>query len=240
MSPDLSVIATTYGQPKTLDAWLDQMHRWPTDSVQVVIIDDCGDPRAFKEPNYRVRNLVLLRVDEDIPWNQPGARNLGIAHAKAPVLLIVDGDMELAEEMAPSFLEAACGLTPGKVIIPSIRYQMRNEINNVHAHNYLIRKDDMAQLGGYDEDYCGHYGWEDVQMLHLMEKLFFVDRRLDLWVRHLDGVEDHAVTKLSRDTERNRALHLRKLDEMKKLGAHAFAAQQRQAATIRFPWHRVF
>lgn len=241
--PELSIVTTTYGQPQALNAWCDQVGRWPRDQVETIIVDDCGLPPAVYDGDDVQRaawpELKVFCVDDNIPWNQPGARNLGIALAKSPVLLMVDVDMVPPAELAMDYIEAARSLKPEEVIIPAIRYASCDAVNTIHPHNFLVHKTHLASIGGYDEDYSGAYGWDDVQMLHVLEMAGSVKRTTDLWVMHRDDVVDHAVNSLDRDTKRNYAMHLEKMRQVRKHGVHAWAAEQRKKERTRFRWHRV-
>lgn len=234
--PELSIITTTYGQPKMLSAWMTEIERFKTavDDVEVIVVDDCGNPPA---DSYALAHT--FRIDEDVPWNQPGARNLGLAHAHARVVLMVDVDMVPPAELAMDYIEAARSLKVGEVIIPAIRYASCDQVNTIHPHNFLVHREHLGWIGGYDEDYSGGYGWDDVQMLHVLEMAGSVKRTTDLWVMHRDDISDHAVNSLDRDTKRNYAIHLEKMRKVRKHGVSAWAAEQRQGARIRFRWHRV-
>jgi Predicted glycosyltransferases len=225
--PDLSIITITYGQPDLLNRFLAEIPLDP--KIELVVVDDCGDPPAEKRPSID----QLFRIDEDIPWNQPGARNLGIVHAKAPVLLIVDNDMRPQAFQTAQWLAAARTLKENHVIIPAVRYPS-GELNLSHPHNYLIRRDDMVRMGGYDEDYAGAYGWEDVQQINLFMMMFEVRHAAELFIDHHGG----GVEKLERNTSRNQRLHLRKARDIETIGAHKWCSE-RKGSNLRFRWHQV-
>lgn len=225
--PDLSIITITYGQPLMMERFLAELPLDP--SIELVVVDDCGNPPQELRPSID----QLLRIEQDIPWNQPGARNLGIMHATAPVLLIIDNDMRPQAHQTAHWLAAARTLKEGHVIVPAVRYPS-GELNLGHPHNYLIRREDMIRMGGYDEDYAGHYGWEDVQQINLLKALFTVRHAPELYVDHHGG----GVETLERNTHRNHHLHLRKARDIEAIGAHRWVSE-RKGSNLRFPWHRV-
>ncbi|MDA3967804.1 hypothetical protein [Helicobacter sp. WB40] len=51
------------------------------DVVLFIVIDD-GSPVSYEIPQFDL-NLHWIRINEDIPWNQSGARNLGVVYAKS-------------------------------------------------------------------------------------------------------------------------------------------------------------
>lgn len=64
--------------------------------IQFIIVDDCS-PVKYEIENYNL-NITWLRITDDIPWNQGGARNLGVTHAKSDKIIITDLDHILPEE----------------------------------------------------------------------------------------------------------------------------------------------
>ena len=56
------------------------------DRLQFIIVDDCS-PTPPEIPADIDLNILLLRINEDIAWNQPGARNLGITYARSDKML---------------------------------------------------------------------------------------------------------------------------------------------------------
>jgi Predicted glycosyltransferases len=226
--PDLTIVTTVYGQPDLLTRFL-AYTLYDTKAVELVVVDDCGDPPVEKRPSID----KLFRVDDDIPWNQPGARNLGMVHATAPVILFVDVDMIPQSADQAEWLATARTLKSFEVVIPPVRYTT-GELNFAHPHNYLIRREDMIRIGGYDEDYCGHYGWDDVQQLHLFEMLFDIKRPRGLCVDYIDG----ATETLDRNQKRNHQLHVRKMREIEGIGAQRWCSE-RKGSNLRFRWHQV-
>ena len=60
------------------------------DIMEFVIIDD-GSPLKYEIPDFNL-NLRWIKINEDIKWNQSGARNLGVLSAKSDKLIITDLD----------------------------------------------------------------------------------------------------------------------------------------------------
>ena len=92
----------------------------------------------------------------------------------------------------------------------------------------------MVRVGGYDEDYCGHYGWDDVQQLHIFEMLFDIRRPRGLCVDYIDG----STPVLDRSQRHNHHLHIRKMRDIESLGASRWCLE-RKGLNLRFPWHQV-
>src|SRR4029079_16997972 len=65
------------------------------DRVHFVVVDD-GSPVRYDVPALEL-NLTWIRIDRDIAWNQPGARNVGVFHARADNVFVTDIDLEMPE-----------------------------------------------------------------------------------------------------------------------------------------------
>lgn len=60
------------------------------DVIEFVIVDD-GSPVEYEIPQLNL-NITWLRINEDIQWNQAGARNLGVTYAKSDRIVLSDLD----------------------------------------------------------------------------------------------------------------------------------------------------
>lgn len=238
MQRELTIAFSVYGQPKMLAYWFEQFMREPQqvrDRVEVIVVDDCGDPAAVvpKDPGIR-----LFRVSKDIPWNQGGCRNLAAEQAKTDRLMLIDPDMTLPEGMLLRLLEEAALLTKGVAFRPALRHVADKRFDHTSPNVHLILRQDFLDRGGYDEDYCGNKGWSDVQLLRVMQKSMVLRNREDLWFwfHHTNrSLSDAQVTKLNRGTKKNKALHIRKMSLLSKLGWKAFVNKS-VGRRIRFPW----
>ncbi len=58
--------------------------------IHFIFVDDCSPvPISI---NNKSLNYTLVRIVDDIVWNQGGARNLGVVLAKTPKLILTDID----------------------------------------------------------------------------------------------------------------------------------------------------
>lgn len=148
-----------------------QMHEWshysPSEktALSAIIVDD-GSPQeeaaehVFRRYAHEVgfRSLRLFKVVPNIPWNQDGARNLGMKHVDTEWTLLTDMDHMLKREQVARFLNfTSHKAKPGEYYMPD-----REEFDGIavhpHANSYVMRKDDFWSMGGYDEDFAGVYG----------------------------------------------------------------------------------
>jgi hypothetical protein len=240
-TPKLTIGFSTYGQPAMLSYWFDRYLEQPAqwrNQVEVVVVDDCGIPPAIV-PNKP--EIHLFRIKQDIPWNQPGARNL-VAHvAKAPRLMLIDPDMTMEQGMLEKLVTACESLRLGVAFRPILRHVANKVFDRSSPNVHLMMKADFEKIGGYDEDYAGHKGWSDVQLLRVMSSAFVVRDRTDLWFwfHHGTGTDipDAQVRTLDRDVKHNRGIHTKKMDFLKKKGWWKFVNSL--GKRLRFEWEQL-
>ncbi len=169
-------------------------------------------------------NVSLYRIDVDIPWNNHGARNLGAFVADTEWLLLTDVDHVLsaacahrlmAEKLNPEYWYAI----ERDKIVP-------HETIRIHpAPNiFLITKARFWELGGYDEDYCGSYGSDNV--FRRLRGGHYKTLPPDIFLEVRDGFKDEPTHNLSRDTTRAQAMFAQK-------------GIVKAENPLRFPWHLV-
>lgn len=190
--------------------------------LEFIVVDDHSDqPLSIDRTGL---NLRQFRVDDDVDWNMPGCRNLAAMHANSPWLLYFDCDNVLSAPQA-ALLHAGLGrLDPRKLYV--FGRSIDGQLVDPHINSFLISRSGFFAVGGYDEDFAGHYGYEDV--------LF-----RNMWRRHMDGeilLTDLVLTQmgwrteaLDRNVERNKALIERKASE----------GFKKPVGLIRFNWHEV-
>ena len=189
-----------------VDAWATLSHQ-VTESLEFLIADDCSEqPLQLRRYGLPLR---LLRITTDIPWNMAGAKNLLHAQSTAPWLLFFDVD----NRVKPEQLGQLCAMldqldTKTIYMFPWILDGAEQE--QPHINTFLIHRDTLESMGGFDEDYCGHYGYEDVLFHHLAERrgLPRVLMQGMPFVAHIGP-----TLGLSRDTTRNQALTAHKAND---------------------------
>jgi len=221
-APKLTLITHVYNAQGPVDL---QLARWRAydpallAQLEFIVIDDCSDtPLAVDAAGL---NLRLLRVEDDIAWNMPGCRNLGAVQAAAPWLLYFDVDNVTAEASIAMLVNALPRLDPQRLYV--FRRTQDGQDLEPHINTYLVTRRGFFAAGGYDEDFCGHYGYEDV--------LF-----RNMWRRHVGGetlLTDIAFEQLGfrtagldRDTTRNERL----------VQARAAAGFPKPRGMLRFAW----
>jgi hypothetical protein len=137
---------------------LEQYDSMPIDlkkRFRIILIDDCS-PKQIILPRVNL-NMTLLRVLEDIPWNQNGARNLGICYATTNKIFLTDID-HFIHQSTVEFAEHI------QLAINEVYFFKRiknNEQIRTHPNTFLIKKDFFMRMNLYDEDFVGNYGHDD-------------------------------------------------------------------------------
>lgn len=238
---ELTIGFSVFGQPRMLAFWFEKFLEQPPEwrqLVEVLVVDDHGDPKAEVPKDDGIK---LFRVDSDIPWNQCGARNLIAQQAMTKRLMLIDPDMTLDPGMLQKLVEESRHLVPGLVFRPALRHIATSDFDHTSPNVHMILKDDFDRIGGYDEDYAGHKGWSDVQLLRVMQKAMVTRTREDLffWFHHGNKkLPDAQVTKLDRSVKHNKSVHVAKMTLLKRLGWREFV-KKIAGPKIRFKWNRV-
>ena len=209
MQPLLSIVVNAYQAQPALDRQLALWRGYPDPVRQVVefvVVDDGSAPAlqitADAPSAARPLNITLARIQQDIAWNMPGARNLGALLARGPWLLFHDVDHFLPVHSLQLLLQHRAALDAA-TLYRFARIEDGVAINS-HINSFLCSRDAFWRAGGYDEDFAGHYGHEDACLLQAWQArvggLLLLN---NVW---LDVNPRLATTGLSRDTTRNSAL----------------------------------
>lgn len=167
--------------------------------LRFLVIDDHSDTPLQVDPGDL--DLRLVRVDDDIDWNMPGCRNLAATLCETPWMLFFDIDNVCSEANLRKIVANLPRMDASRLHV------FRRTENGVdvepHINSFLITRQGYFRAGGYDEDFCGHYGFEDVAFRMM-------------WRKHVGGevlLTDIAFEQinfrtsgLNRDQARNQAL----------------------------------
>lgn len=172
--------------------------------IQFVVVDD-GSPCAVTIPDDIDLNILLLRIREDIPWNQPGARNLGIMYARSEKIFLTDLDHEVPEGTLRKMVELRL---PQRTIYKMRRLNPDGTKRRSHPNTFLLARSRFLQFYGYDEDFCGHYGYDDAMFWRWQRYNGTLFRHLprDCYVQLRAIKEAKIYHSLQRDLEHNKGI----------------------------------
>jgi predicted glycosyltransferase involved in capsule biosynthesis len=199
-----TISLTFYNDHEHLDKHLNEWDTYPY--VQKQIIDD-----GSLEPPHA--NVPVYRIEQDIPWNIPGARNLGATVCPTEWILFCDTDQTFSKGSIDAIL--ATKLERGKFYSFSRHNRPRT------AGTMLVNRLDYWAVGGYDEDFAGFYGYNDPYLRHLFQRAGIVEFTLPILCTQHDA--DCVLTRVPN----NEGLYYEKI---KKGRSHHY---------LRFPWRRI-
>lgn len=162
----LTILYLYYNQPQAIEFF--ETLGYPQAPVNFLFVDDgSATPLQLNWPNAQV-----LRIEEDIPWNQPSANNLAFNHLLQKygldaTVLRMDIDHYFNLEDIPDLQHDANAMLPKEII------HYRRQHTTPHPNIYMARVIDLVKAGGYSEAFCGNYGYDDKEFMHRLKKRFF-------------------------------------------------------------------
>jgi hypothetical protein len=198
------------------------------ENIELLVIDDFSDStQPLPEKDFTVRQY---RVKDDIPWNQAGSRNLGTLVAKGRWLLFFDIDQKISLaglDYIARHCDALDSTTMYYFYVHNFVDSNTMETLTIHPNTFLVNATSFRELGMYDEDFAGHYGYEDLYLPYQWEKhggkrailgdqAFFVDQKFK-------------TNTLSRDLEPNKL----------KANYKMATGIPRPKSFIRFDWEKI-
>jgi glycosyltransferase involved in cell wall biosynthesis len=222
---ELSIVYPYYNNEACLSRQLELWASLPPGlarRVEYVLVDD-GSPRPAAVARDFPGNLTLVRIREDKRWNQHGARNLGLKLAEGEWVLATDIDHILDADGVRELLSMQ---RDPRTVYFFGRLREDGSPRNSHPNSFLVEKRAFWEIGGYDEDFCGHYGKGDLFLRTQFERSCKI---VELERPVLVELNNGATPGLNRETRRNRWLSKwkRRLIERGKY---------RNGRTLRFEW----
>jgi hypothetical protein len=199
---------------RSLLDYYSQMDGELLDQIQFVVVDDCS-PISYSVPKTDL-NLLWLRIVDPTPWNQGGARNLGVVYAKSDNIFLTDLDWKVNEEALRFMVnKRCCGRT-----IYKIREQGRRK---GHSNTWFMSRAHFLRHFGYDEQFSGGHGGEDYFFFKLHQysgsiikymprRCFAIDRA------KIGEISEANYHHLPRDQSRNEEIGRRVKENIKKFG----------------------
>ena len=183
----VTAIIPVYHNEKTLYQSLDRMIKYEGMIDEVVMV---YDGYAHGNRLYH-RFSKQISIYPDIPWGNSRARNIGAINAANDWLLFIDVDHFIEDDVM-------CDFNPQKV------YKFKRVLDKTvwHCNTMLMHKDTFFSVGGYDERFCGHYGYEDRYLHWKLEKAGYDFENLETEVKVIHS----GSVNLERDKTHNKRL----------------------------------
>lgn len=218
----MTVVCPWYYNTSILEYQLNAWNALPDDlkdQTHFIVVDD-GSPGKVQVPQMDLY-FSMARIKKDIPWNQPGARNLGAFLADTAYILFTDIDHEITAD--------ALGKAIAKEKDPNTVYMFPRIFNGQshppHQCSFVIHKQAFERIGGFDEDFSGHRGHDDSLMRYVIDRNLKRDMIDGLLVLHGEA----RTTCIDRDHTRNALLLKSKLQAL-------VNGTYRNGKKLRFGW----
>ena len=181
---------------------------------EVIVVDDGGAVGLEKKlaRGHWPFRLVYARVLEDIPWNQPGARNIGMVLSTGDVISFEDAD----HLPGSGYYAAALDVLGGRQDVTLVRAEREYGGKTLAPSKsaWCVRRHAILGIGGYDEDFSGHYGHDDGLVI---ERLLRSGHAKKIG-RHISVPAHGGSRGYERDASHNAALLKLKLGKTRNLG----------------------
>jgi hypothetical protein len=186
-----------YNNPQAIEH-LERVYRGS--GIPVVIVDD-GSTVPL-----RCDWATVYRIDEDVPWNMSRANNYGFGKLNVDDYIL---RCDIDHWFLPDDINKLVGVEGSIVKFNRVVYRSDGSSYNTPSppNIYLAKVGDLVDAGGYDERFCGHYGYEDKEFMDRLARRGvrtvihpFVVSRCNDWL---------GTKKLDRDGSVNRELYER-------------------------------
>lgn len=168
----------------------------PNYDCDKVIVDDGS------YPPLKCDWATVYRIDEDVPWNQPAANNLGFSKIKESETIL---RMDIDHWIKHNDLLKIESLPHNHIIhFKRISHNNNGFIKELAPmmNIYLTNISTIKEVGGYDESFCGSYGYDDKELMWKLKKagcVFEIHPEIKIQVNPVFSTD-----KLSRDIEVNK------------------------------------
>ena len=205
MNP-LSIVYSCYNSQEMIIFSLNHYRTYKDkylDNLEFLIVDDGSNPPLLIDGTGL--NLKHLRIKEEIPWNQGGAKNLGTIQASNDWILYLDADRIIPTETLDFLFN---NIEKGHYyLFAQINFDGSSRGTKKPFGVFCAEKSEMLKVKGFDERFCGTYGYEDLQLskklkVGKVQKVKLNDKYLIAY----DTIMDGKVKNLSRDLKRNKEL----------------------------------
>lgn len=207
MTPQLSVVVTTYNRAAILAKCLDALlHQEGDPSYEVLVVDDGSTDETPAMLDALMAEHARLRVYRQPNGGRASARNSGIREARGEYLCYVDSDVFVAPGFVKAHLDAHAAFQKRAAGAPHSKHRdcfvqgLSVNIDRLEdayqvkvfdpsraffdTKNVSLRRQWLSDVGGFDTGFV-EYGWEDLELgVRLKEKGLTIVRARDAYGFH--------------------------------------------------------
>lgn len=187
--------------------------------IELLIVDDGSEKLPIQKMDLDF-DAKFIRILEDVGFNNGGAKNLGIKHAQGEWCLIMDLDHWFDKTNIKMVLDI-CEGSYKRSILEKIktsrglgnywylisRVTIDGKKINPNPNVKLVKRNVILECL-YDEDFSGHYGYEDVLQMYMLNNIVGKFRTLPgvqvILDEHVQDSNTKCITQ--RDTSRNKKM----------------------------------
>jgi glycosyltransferase involved in cell wall biosynthesis len=177
----LSVLISSYDNTEMTVAHVKKCMESSRIPDEIIVVNDGGDDklRGLLKDMDKKCDVIYAYVLEDIPWNQCGARNLGFWISKGDYISVEDNDhfpTEKYYENALELLKTNDRVRPRRRYIVEMKDVLQGKFEPLKSRGAtdltcVLTRELFIKLKGYDEKFCGHYGWEAPDWIHRINRV---------------------------------------------------------------------
>ena len=149
---------------------------------EIIVVNDGGDDKLrqmLKDIPEKKCQIIYALVSEDIPWNQCGARNLGFFISRGDFISVEDNDHfpdNTYYEEAVELLKTYDRVKPKRRHVVEMKDVLQGNFEPKTARGAtdltcILTRELFVKLKGYEEKFCGHYGWEAPDWIHRIDRV---------------------------------------------------------------------
>ena len=188
----LTLIYTYFGQSERIPDIIKEKHP----DCRVIIIDDHSSVPLKIDPP--AEGIEIYRITDDLGYNVVGARNLGFSLVD-PDSSVICADID--HLVTHINIEQILKLKKEQGTVYYLGRDSAYDIWNL----YLIHIADFNKVGGYNNDFISHYGYDDLLFRDMCNELLKVVEVRDIKVK--DYSEISHTKGLDRNFDRNKQIY---------------------------------
>ena len=185
--------------------------------INLILVDDCSCKPFTIDIDIPI-NLTVARITTDMGYNIAGAKNLGLYLATNDWCFSSDIDHVLSAKECQKCIDL---IKYRNCLYYFDRWFPNGEhYHKKHDNTYIIHREDFWGIGGYDENFTPHYGYEDLWLKLLMEDqgIKFINTEIKVILYNIPKQEkflSYPIEKRKIDRKINHKVILHKIEEYK-------------------------